>query len=416
MKIVFDTNALLDNPEILLRENQEIIMPYVVLSELDKLKRESELRGSVQQCFKIIKQLHKKNKIQIVDIPSSLETNDEKIVKVAKDHNATLITGDIGASIIAMSTGVAVPDEDEVIVNDNFFGYREIDLDYKIAANLIGINEMIPEEAEHLFGITLVVNEYVFYKMPNEADKYSIWRLRHDGVVSLIKQSSKPYTSAGIFVSPQDVIQACAMDAVFNDDTPLAIIDGRLGTGKSLLALCAALARTCGQKQYKAYKKIYVTRAPVPINKSLQLGFMPGDKDEKMSPWLSGIKSNLKFLYERTEKDMENGEAEKVFEEYFEAVSLESIQGMNIHDSILIVDEYQLLDVNMLKQVLGRVASGSKVILVGDPLGQGYGIHRGTEGWKKLVPFLKGTKQLTYVKMHNIYRSELAEFIEEVFR
>jgi len=416
MKTVFDTNVILDNPDILLKDNGTIILPYTVLAELDKLKREPDLRPSVQKSFKIIRHLLKEGKLEVDGIPTNLETNDEKIVDCAVRNNAKFYTNDIGASIIASLHNVEQDDIELVEHNVGYTGYTEIELDYKIAANLIGINEMMLEEAEHLFGISLNVNEYIFYKMPNEDDKYSIWRLQGDGIVHLVKQSTKPYRAAQLYVDPQDVVQTCALDAIFSTDTPLTIIDGRVGTGKSLLTVCAALARTAGQRQYKTYKKIYVTRVPTPLKKDLRLGFMPGDKDEKMSPWLAGFKSNLKFLYERTEKDAENEEAEKIFKDYFEAISLESIQGMNIHDSILIVDEYQLLDEDTLKQVLSRIASGSKVVLVGDPDGQVYGANRGTEGFKRLAPFLKGKKQLTYIKMTNIYRSELTEFVEDVFK
>lgn len=88
---------------------------------------------------------------------------------------------------------------------------------------------------------------------------------------------------------------------------------------------------------------------------------------------------------------------------------------MNIHSSILLVDEYQILSADMLKQIISRASAGAKVVLIGDPEGQVYGQNRGTEGFKKLRPFLKGSKQITYVKLDKIYRSELAEFVAEVF-
>lgn len=195
----------------------------------------------------------------------------------------------------------------------------------------------------------------------------------------------------------------------------LYVTDDYIVTHNTILTMCAALARTRGQHNLQTYQKILVTRAPLPIDKSLRLGYLPGSSDEKMSPWLSGVKSNLKFLYERTKKDAENGEASKVFEEFFEAVNLESIQGLNIHGSILIVDEYQLLSADMLKQILSRAASGAKIILVGDPQGQVYGANRGVEGFKKLQPWLKNCDDLVYIRLQNIYRSKLTEFVEKIF-
>ena len=136
--------------------------------------------------------------------------------------------------------------------------------------------------------------------------------------------------------------------------------------------------------------------------------------EDKMGAWLHGIRSNLKFLYERTDKDKRNNESEEVFETYFEPISLENIQGMSLHDTILLVDEYQLTSVNVLKQVLSRISQGSKVVLIGDDQ-QTYGANRGCEGRKKLLPHIKDSELISYVQLQNIYRSELAEFVEEIF-
>ena len=415
MKVVIDTNVILDSPEVLLREDIEVVLPYTVVSELDKLKRDPDLRASVQKAFRIIKELNSKGKVTFVDIPKEATTNDEKIIKVAKESNSTLWTNDIGASIIASSLGVATQDFISEEIDQTYVGYREIfPLDESIN-NLVGINELMKDEAEHYFGTSLQINEYVYYKLPSSSEKYAIWRLLNTGKVVLVKQTMKPYHAAGVMIEPQDIVQMCALDAIFSTDTALTIIEGKVGTGKSLLALCAALARTKGQHNLQTYQKILVTRAPLPIDKSLRLGYLPGNSDEKMSPWLSGVKSNLKFLYERTKKDAENGEASKVFEEFFEAINLESIQGLNIHGSILIVDEYQLLSADMLKQILSRAASGAKIILVGDPQGQVYGANRGVEGFKKLQPWLKNCDDLVYIRLQNIYRSKLTEFVEKIF-
>jgi len=415
-RITPDTNVLIDSPDILYNSDFEFVIPYVVLSELDGLKKNPDLRVPAQYAIKTLWAVHKDNpdRIKFIDVPTGTTTNDEKIVKSAKDAGTKLLSSDIGANVIAEIMGVPTAYEVEDNTHDkDYIGCREVTLDYKDAANLIGINELQPDEAELLFG-SLNMNEYVYYLLPNEHDKYAIWRLERDNRVHLVRQSIKPYTAAGFNFVPNDPVQACALDAVFDPNTPLTIIEGRLGSGKSLIALVAALARTCGQHQYQSYRKIYLTRPPLPVDKQLQLGFMPGDLDAKMGQWLLGIKSNLKFLYERTKKDQENEEAEKKFTEYFEAVSLESVQGVNFHDSILLVDEYQLTSVDTLKQILGRIATGSKVILIGDPA-QTYGANRGREGYKKLAPYIKGNPIISYVKMSNIYRSELAEFIEEIF-
>lgn len=413
--VVLDTNVILDNPEVLLSKEINIILPYTVISELDKLKRNPELKPSIQSAFKIIKSLQKDNKITFVDIPNEHTTNDEKIIAVAKENNATLWTNDIGASVIAKGLGVSTKDFVSDESTTGYLGYRQIFPDYTKISNLVGINELPLEEAEYYFDTKLILNEYIYYDVPNSVDKFSIWRLKSDSKVYLVKTTMKPYNSAGFRLVPQDVVQSCALDAIFSVDTALTIIEGRVGTGKSLLAICAALARVIGQHQYKCYEKIYVTRAPIPINKALQIGYLPGTSSEKLSPWLAGVKSNLKFLFENSKADKEQQRAEEIFNDNFEALNLESVQGINFHKSILIVDEYQLLSADMLKQITTRAADGSKIILVGDPEGQVYGLNRGIEGYKKFRPYLKGCPDLIYVKLENIYRSRLTSFVEEVF-
>ncbi len=415
-RITPDTNVLIDSPEILYNKDYSFIIPYTVLSELDGLKKNPDLRSPAQFAIKTIWAVHKDapERITFVDIPTAFTTNDEKIVESAKRHEAKLLSNDIGANVIAEITGVPTAYEiDNSTYDKDYIGVHEIVLDYKAAANLIGISELQPEEAFAVFG-PMVVNEYIYYLLPNESDKYAIWHYTRYESVVLVRQSIKPYTAAGFHFVPNDPVQACALDAVFDTSTPLTIIEGKLGTGKSAVAIVAALARTKGQNNLKVYRKIYVTRPPLPVDKSLQLGFMPGSLEDKMGHWLHGIKSNLKFLFERTKKDEENEEATKVFEDFFEPISLENIQGMNIHDSILLVDEYTLMSVDVLKQVLSRIAVGSKVVLIGDQA-QTYGANRGREGYKKLAPHIKGNPLVSYVKMSNIYRSELAEFVESVF-
>ena len=417
MKVVLDTNVILDSPEILLREDFEIIIPYLVIKELDGLKANYELRPVVQTAFKSIVKLYKKNKIKIIGIPTEFSTNDEKIVVSAKNEQASILTNDIGATIVAYANGVSVYEEED-LEDDNVLSYngvKEINIHDNSIIHLVGKNELTAEEAENYFETTLSLNEYVYYAVPNKINEYAIWKKNNDSKVRLVKQGLKSYMSNNIYIVPQDAPQQCVLDAVMDDTTPLTIIDGRLGTGKTLLGLCASLNKVMSSKG-NSYRKVYVTRPPIPVDKKLQLGFLPGTLEEKISPWLVGIKSNLKFIFERTLKDVENEEAEKIYTSYIEPINLESIQGMNIHNSILIVDEYQLLSVDMLKQVLSRVAEGSKVILLGDPEGQTYGQNRGVEGFRKLKPYIKGTKQISYIKLDKIYRSELAEFIDKVFK
>lgn len=181
----------------------------------------------------------------------------------------------------------------------------------------------------------------------------------------------------------------------------------------------AALARTIGQKRFQTYSSILVTKPPISINKDLYTGFKPGTSEDKMSGHLGGLKSNLRFLLDREDngKKMlnENTVSQTVWDEIFSVVELDEIQGTSIHNQIFIVDEWQLLDVKTAKLVASRIATGSKLILVGDTEGQTYGVNRANEGFKVLYQYLGKAPEFNYVKLTNIYRSRLAAFVEHVF-
>jgi PhoH-like ATPase len=153
-------------------------------------------------------------------------------------------------------------------------------------------------------------------------------------------------------------------------------------------------------------------------------GFKPGTSEDKMSGHLGGLKSNLKYLLDkrtpRQEKRKEEVAEDKlksteVWNDFFEVKEIDEIQGESIHESIFIVDEWQLLDEDSVKLILSRIAKGSKIILVGDTKGQTYGMNRAREGFKVLYKHFGTAPEFSYIKLENIYRSELAEFVARIF-
>jgi PhoH-like ATPase len=155
-------------------------------------------------------------------------------------------------------------------------------------------------------------------------------------------------------------------------------------------------------------------------------GFKPGTSEDKMSGHLGGIKSNLRFLLDKADvkkrksRDAKTEEAplesDLIWAEVFSVIELDEIQGTSVHDSILIVDEWQLLDTDTSKLVASRIAQGSKIVLVGDTAGQTYGMNRANEGFKVLYQHLGKAPEFNYIKLENIYRSPLAAFIENVYK
>lgn len=424
-KVVIDTNVLLDNPEVLQRTDIEIVVPYVVLSELDKLKRNPELSFSARSAIKNLLALYKEGKLQIVGVPEVLETNDEKIVQEAVKCGAKLWSRDGGANVIALTKGVEQFEEYVSDYDKSYIGYRYLETPDELYYHLINMNNelQIPEVEEPLKDILdkdpININEYVVFHPSDGSENIKIFRKALDKYVhvsdsrKVFKQLSKDGRRVDIdFLHPE---QAMAFDAVFNTDTPLAVIQGSVGSSKSLMATLGALCRVGGTHANKKYSQILVTRPTMPTHRQWEIGFVPGTAEEKMSHWLAGFTSNIEFLFNHTQEDYEKEVAKTVFKEYFQPISLDSIQGSSFNGKILILDEGQLLDVDTLKQVMTRTASGSKLVLIMDPQ-QAYGAWRGREGYKKLLPHLKNNPLVSYVNLQNIYRSELTSFVNDIFK
>jgi len=413
-KVVIDTNILIDHPEILNDKSLSPVIPYMVLSELDNLKRNPDLKRSAQQAIKLLYNGIKEERITVTNIPTSITTPDEKIIKAAKKAQVPFMSNDIGAKAIAMSRNVKLIEafEDETI-NYNYTGYFHINADLNYENDTVPIKEMQKVEFENKLDVKIHENEYCI--VDRVSGKSDIWVCRNDRV-KRISQSMKPFRDAGIMDSPLDPEQMCALHSVMDNEVPLTVISGEVGTGKTILSLMSAIACVNGQKRYMYYDKIYVTRPPISINNNMKLGYLPGTLSEKLGDWMGGIQSNLKFLLEKNKKDADSELASTIFQEKFDLINIDSIQGMSLHRGILLVDEFQLLDENLLKLILTRMAEGSKLVLIGDFENQTYGINRANEGYKVLLKHLGEHPEMSFIKLKNIYRSSLTKFVASIYK
>jgi len=419
MKVSLDTNILIDEPHIVFDDSREFAISFTVIRELDKLKRNINLKRAAQTAIANIWAQYKNDKIEILNIPNLLqESPDEKIIQDTKDANARILSNDIAVRIIAKAHGIPISDfELDDQIDYEYTGYTVVEGGVDYENKYIQLKDIQLEEFEHDMGVSLKENEYCIVN--RMGSKNDIWKHMEDHVYR-ISQSMKPYKDAGVMATPLDDVQMCALDAIFDPTVPLTVIDGSLGTGKTMLTLMSALAAVNGQKRYQFYEEVLVTKPPVSINRDLYTGFKPGTSEEKMAGHLGGIKSNLKFLLDpkkenRGKKEGELTPSEKVWAEFFGIIEIDEIQGTSLHNTILLVDEYQLLDTDSLKLVLSRISENSKVILIGDTAGQTYGMNRANEGFKVLYKHLGVSPKFSYIKLENIYRSKLAEFVEEIF-
>ena len=418
-KISVDTNILINDSSILFDTTKEFVISFQVLRELDKLKRNPDLKRSAQIAIKNVKALLLAGKLEILNVPTkeSLgDSPDELILLDTLVAGASFLSEDINATVIATALNIPLSDVDaEADTDYGYKGYITIEGGINYDQNYVQVKELPLDEFNEIFGVSLKENQYCI--IDRVGDKNDIW-VNHRGIVSRISQSAQPLKSAGIMEVPLDYEQACAIHAIMDPSVPLTIIDGKVGSGKSLLALMGALACTIGQRQHQHYKSIFVTRPPVGINSAYKLGYLPGDLNAKLGDWLGGIKSNLKFLLDKNfkrNKETDIAPSEEVFQDHFELINLDSIQGMSLHDGILLVDEYQLTDRDMLKLILTRISKGSKVVLMGDTVSQTFGINRLNEGYRAIYPWLGQIPEMSFIRLENIHRSALVKVIDKMF-
>lgn len=422
-KVALDTNVLIDDPKVVFDDSSSFCIPFMVIRELDNLKRNPQLKRAAQAALKNINIQYTKGLLEVLDVPKTLgSTPDEIIVQSAKDASCSLLSGDLGANIIARAHGVPVSDfEVESTYDPSYKGYIRIQGTVEYEKEFVQIKEMQLGEFNTQFSVDLKENQYCIIDRVVEKD--DIW-YNSLGTVTRISQSAGPLKDAGIMSTPMDSEQMCALHAVMNPDVPLVVLDGQIGVGKSIVALMGVMACVAGQKRHKHYTSIVVSKPPVSTNKDLYTGFKPGTREEKMAGHLVGLKSNLKFLMDKpSEKPKFDKDGNKVlttadvaWSDYFEVLEIDEAQGASLHETVWIIDEWQLLDEDAAKMCMSRISGGSKLVLVGDTAGQTYGMNRAHEGFKPLFEWMGKDEAFSYIKLDNIYRSRLSEFVATVYK
>ena len=204
-------------------------------------------------------------------------------------------------------------------------------------------------------------------------------------------------------IKPRNVQQMMALEILLRSDLPLVTLIGKAGTGKTLLALAAGLMQTEDQG---LYKKLLVARPIVPVGKDL--GYLPGEKEEKLRPWMQPIFDNLEYLF-NTKKP---GELDAILAgmSSIEVEALTYIRGRSIPDQFIIIDEAQNLTKHEVKTILTRVGDRSKIVLMGDPeqIDHPY-LDEYNNGLTYVVEKFKQEKISGHVKLVKGERSGLAQ-------
>ena len=373
---ILDTSVLLyDKCSITSFPNNNIIIPLVVLDELDRFKDKpgmlgenarfvnrylDELRykGSLHDGVKI-----KNNQIISVEechashIPGSLDKNggDNRMIGVARflkeksREDVIVITKDINFRVKCDALGIASEDynKDRIVSDrdDVYTGHAEIFMQER------GIIDQFYAEGKistDMLDINLLPNQYVIIKSHNKSSLLGVEKCGH--VIPLV---SNLHTT--IPISARNKEQKFAIDLLIRPDIPLATLTGLAGSGKTFLTLMAGLSGLFD----KRYERIVLTRTLQPVGRSI--GYLPGDVDSKLDPWIGSILDNYRAYFKDTtyfEMMRQKGQ--------IEVSPLAFIRGRTFNNTLLIVDEAQNSTIHELKTIITRVGEGSKIVLLGD--------------------------------------------------
>jgi len=211
-------------------------------------------------------------------------------------------------------------------------------------------------------------------------------------------------------VKPKNAEQAFALNALLNDNIKLVALQGVAGTGKTLLALASAL------EQHKKYQQILLARPIVPLSNN-EIGFLPGDANDKISPYMEPLWDNLKFIKSQFGENERKHKAITELQEGGKIVisALAFIRGRSLSNMMIIVDEAQNLTPHEIKTIITRAGEGTKIIFTGDvnQIDTPY-LDEYSNGLAYLISKLKGQNLFAAVKLEKGERSELANLANDL--
>lgn len=427
---VLDTNVLLHDPQAIFRfQDNEVVLPLTVVEEIDRFKKEqSETGRNARLISRIIDgfrsqgrlldglkletggsfriALYREEFMQLLPPEIRGGAGDNRILAVAKELDQTgagqvfFITKDINLRIKADTIGLCAEDyeSDKVAIDELYSGTTQLEVSREQVDQFYNQGEL-KIEGEFLAnqGVTLV-----------DRDNPSHSAI---GRYHAVQQTLRPLLRApkdGIWgIHPRNREQQFAIDLLLNDDYRVVSLVGKAGTGKTLLAIAAGLLKTADES---IYSRLLVSRPVFPMGRDL--GFLPGDIDEKLAPWMQPIFDNVELLLASVD---EGGKRKRGYRELIdlglmEIEPLTYIRGRSIPRQYLIVDEAQNLTPHEIKTIITRAGEGTKIVLTGDPyqIDNPY-IDSSSNGLSYAVERLKGQDISGHVTLTKGERSPLAE-------
>ncbi len=430
---VIDTNVLLHDPEAIKRfKDNDVIIPLVVLEELDSMKRLSDELGKnaryVMRYIDSLKSLGKgdlssgipiENGI-VVKVNLDLKSPEKKAFPLPLDRitnkilmtafvlkevaeNVVLVSKDFVTRVKAEAIGLEAEDYENLKFSyDKMYrGYRKVEVT-KREIDLFFKDGGIPVDAKDYSP-----NEYCVMTSPEQSSAVCKFNPETKRLEPLIKLSRDIWG-----IHPLNVEQKCALDLLLRDDIKLVTLIGPAGTGKTLMALAVGLKKVLDDN---VYTKILVSRPIIPLGKDI--GYLPGTKEEKLYHWMQPIYDNLEFLCSSSTGSTNGPDAQQwiVESKKLEMEAVTYIRGRSLPKMYIIIDEAQNLTPHEVKTIISRAGKGTKVILTGDPtqIDNPY-LDKDSNALTYVVGRMRDYPTFGHIFLDRTERSELAAIAAEI--
>lgn len=443
-----DTNVLIHDPNALLNfQEHHVAIPMTVLEELDQLKSgKQSVAAECRQAIRLIDKLlgdatpeqveqgvpiqrgkggprgclsilMSKRAEPLTWLPEDL--NDNKIINQLVELQANrpgtsvvLVTKDINMRLKARACGLAAEDyhTDQLVDDVDLLskGYHEVPGSFWDRVGKVetrqghGRTWHRVQLAESM--ANLHVNEFIL-----DEQGFVGWIKHIDGdellILDLYQDKLLGLEAWGL--QPRDIYQALALYALLDPDIHLVNLSGAAGSGKTILALAAAIEQTLVSKRYR---RIIVTRSVQGLDEDI--GFLPGTEAEKMEPWLGAITDNLEALH--LDDESPHGSVDYILQKVpLQFKSLNYIRGRSFQQSLILIDECQNLTPHQMKTIITRAGTGSKVICLGNlaQIDTPY-LSAPSSGLTYLTERFKDFPHGVHITLKGVPRSLLAEYAE----
>jgi PhoH-like ATPase len=383
---VLDTNVLIHDPRALHSfDDNEVVVPIFVLEEIDQFKKESSERGrNAREVARILDGLRasgarladgalleNKGRLRVAagqrSVPTTLRESqiaDHLILGVALDvrdshpkDQTIFVTKDVNLRLRADALGLNAVDYEtgRIDIEELYTGLTELPV------KGTDVDTFYSQGALTLNGVEIQANQYVLLRDEDSASHTALGRFDAQAgkLVPLRKMRD------GVWgIRPRNKEQHCALDLLLADDIKLVTLVGKAGTGKTMLAIAGGMQKVVEER---TYSRLLVSRPIFPLGRDV--GYLPGDLEQKLNPWMQPIYDNVEFLMGLSKQDQKNGRSyrELIDLGFIEIEPLTYIRGRSIPNQYIIVDEAQNLTPHEVKTIITRVGESTKIVLTGDP-------------------------------------------------